>query len=133
MAQSSRSEAIERQEQAVLAALRDLLPWQLSARAMEAHQPVDPKNSRLRTLLDDLARSQLWKLLSLPADLPYYEAQVVFASRSSHAAQRPRRSVSFHSNCNLLDHEPPGAVPPRVQSIQPQRVDNVVDPAICRA
>ena len=71
--------AIENQNQPVLAALRDLMPWQLPAKAMEAYQPIDPKNPRLRTLIDDLAQSQLWKLLWLPADLPYYEAQGAFA------------------------------------------------------
>ena len=58
---------------------RDLLPWQLPAKAMATYQPIDPKNPRLRTLIDELARSQLWKLLWLPADLPYYEAQGAFA------------------------------------------------------
>jgi hypothetical protein len=71
--------AIENQEQPIVAALRDLLPWQLPTKAMEAYQPIDPKNPRLRTLIDDLAESQLWKLLWLPADLPYYEAQGAFS------------------------------------------------------
>ena len=77
-------EAIESQDQPVIAALRDLLPWQLPAKAMEAYQPIDPKNPRLRTLIDDLAQSQLWKLLWLPADLPYYEAQGAFAGTDDH-------------------------------------------------
>jgi Helicase conserved C-terminal domain len=71
--------AIDNQNQPVLAALRDLMPWQLPAEAMEAYQPIDPKNPRLRSLIDELARSQIWKLLWLPADLPYYEAQGAFA------------------------------------------------------
>jgi hypothetical protein len=71
--------AIENQNQPVLAALRDLIPWQLPAKAMDAYQPIDPKNPRLRTLINDLAQSQLWKLLWLPPDLPYYEAQGAFA------------------------------------------------------
>ena len=77
-------DAIESQDQPVLAALRDLLPWQLPAKAIEAYQPIDPKNPRLRTLIDDLAQSQLWKLLWLPADLPYYEAQGAFAGADDH-------------------------------------------------
>ena len=77
-------EAIDSQDQPVLAAFRDLLPWQLPATTMEAYQPVDPKNPRLRTLIADLAQSQLWKLLWLPADLPYYEAQGAFAGTDDH-------------------------------------------------
>lgn len=77
-------DAIESQDQPVLAALRDLLPWQLPAKAVEEYQPVDPKNARLRTLIDDLAQSQLWKLLWLPADLPYYEARGAFAGTDDH-------------------------------------------------
>ncbi|AMN39048.1 helicase-related protein [Rhodoplanes sp. Z2-YC6860] len=77
-------DAIESQEQPILTALRDLLPWQLPAKVMEAYQPIDPKNPRLRTLIEDLAQSQLWKLLWLPADLPYYEAQGVFAGTDDH-------------------------------------------------
>lgn len=53
--------AIDNEEQPVLAALRDLLPWQLPTKAMETYQPIDPKNPRLRTLIDELTRSQLWK------------------------------------------------------------------------
>jgi hypothetical protein len=71
--------AIDNEEQPVLTALRNLLPWQLPTKAMEAYQPIDPKNPRLRTLIDELTRSQLWKLLWLPAVLPYYEAQGAFA------------------------------------------------------
>lgn len=77
-------DAIESQDQPVLAALRDLLPWQLPAKAMEAYQPIDPKNPRLRTLIGDLAQSQLWKLLWLPAGLPYYKAQGTFAGTDDH-------------------------------------------------
>jgi hypothetical protein len=51
LAQSSRSEAIERKEQAVLAALRDLLPWQLPARAMEA-----PSKVRVQRCSNDRAK-----------------------------------------------------------------------------
>jgi hypothetical protein len=71
--------AIENQNQPVLAALRELIPWQLPAKPMEDYQPIDPKNPRLRTLIDDLAKSELWKLLWLPPDLPYYEARGAFA------------------------------------------------------
>jgi hypothetical protein len=77
-------DAIEGQDQPVLAALRDLLPWQLPAKAMEAYRPIDPKNPRLRTLINDLAESQLWKLLWLPAGLPYYETRGAFAGTEDH-------------------------------------------------
>jgi hypothetical protein len=77
-------DAIESQDQPVMAVLRDLLAWQLPTKAIEGYQPVDPKNPRLRTLIDDLAQSQLWKLLWLPADLPYYEAQGAFAGTEDH-------------------------------------------------
>jgi hypothetical protein len=72
-------EAIDNQDQPVTAALRDLLPWQLPTKAMTAYRPIDPKNPRLRTLIDELAGSQLWKLLWLPPSLPYYEGQGAFA------------------------------------------------------
>jgi len=71
--------AIDSQEPSVTSALRELLPRQLPARAMEAYQPIDPKNPRLRTLIDELAGSQLWKLLWLPPSLPYYQGQGAFA------------------------------------------------------
>jgi hypothetical protein len=76
-------------DQPVLAALRDLLPWQLPAKAMEAYQPIDSKNPRLRTLIDELTKSQLWKLLWLPPNLPYYEACGAFVDMedSSHTKQ----------------------------------------------
>jgi len=72
-------EAIDNQDQPVTAALRNLLPWQLPANAMTAYGPIDPKNPRLRTLIDELAGSQLWKLLWLPPSLPYYQGQGAFA------------------------------------------------------
>ena len=50
----------------------------------ESYQPIDPKNPRLRTLINDLAQSQLWKLLWLPADLPYYQAQGAFFGTNNH-------------------------------------------------
>jgi hypothetical protein len=77
-------DAIETEDLPVIAALRDLLPWQLPARAMERYQIIDPRNPRLRTLIDDLTQSKLWKLLWLPADLPYYEARGAFASTEDH-------------------------------------------------
>ena len=78
-------EAIQSQDLPIMGALRDLLPWQLPAKAIEAYQPIDPKNPRLRTLIEDLAQSEIWKLLWLPADLPYYEAGGTFADTEDHS------------------------------------------------
>jgi hypothetical protein len=40
---------------------------------VSAYQPIDPGNARLRSLLDDTVGRDLWRLLWLPASLPYYQ------------------------------------------------------------
>ncbi len=51
-----------------------LLPWP----ELERYARVDPGNARLRGFLDDLGRSEPWRLLWLPPALPYYEAGGAF-------------------------------------------------------
>ena len=40
---------------------------------VSAYQPIDPGNARLRSLLGDTVGRDLWRLLWLPASLPYYQ------------------------------------------------------------
>ena len=47
---------------------RAFLPW----RDVEEYARVDPANARLRSVLEWLSGAQAWKLLWLPASLPYY-------------------------------------------------------------
>ncbi len=44
----------------------------LSWEEVEAYARLDPANARLRSLLDWMERGEAWKLLWLPASLPYY-------------------------------------------------------------
>ncbi len=44
----------------------------LSRRDVESFRAIDPKNARLRFLMDDIIASDAWKLLWLPPSLPYY-------------------------------------------------------------
>ena len=44
----------------------------LSWEEVEAYAPLDPANARLRCLLEWMERAEAWKLLWLPASLPYY-------------------------------------------------------------
>ncbi len=46
-----------------------LLSWQ----DIEGYSHIDPGNARLRWLLDDILRNQLWKLLWIPPSMPYYQ------------------------------------------------------------
>jgi hypothetical protein len=76
---SSLRAAISDGDETVLRALRELLPWQLSSRKISTYEEIDPKNPRLRSLVSDLTSSDIWKLLWLPASLPYYEARGAFS------------------------------------------------------
>jgi hypothetical protein len=42
---------------------------------LAAYKPIDPGNARLRSLLDDTVGRDMWRLLWLPASLPYYQLE----------------------------------------------------------
>lgn len=54
----------------------------LDQRDIEAYRAVDPANPRLRVLLDDVIESGLWRLLWMPATLPYWAPAGPFANVS---------------------------------------------------
>ena len=47
---------------------RHMLSWQ----SIQAYQPLDPGNARMRALLQDTVETGNWRLLWLPPSLPYY-------------------------------------------------------------
>jgi hypothetical protein len=55
------------------AALSDARDFLLSWTAIRNYQPIDPCNPRLRTLLAHKVDNGAWKLLWIPASLPYYQ------------------------------------------------------------
>lgn len=66
-------EKLEQQEDTpafreAIAAGHGLLPWE----DIEAYEPLDPGNARLRALIRDTVDQELWRLLWLPPSLPYY-------------------------------------------------------------
>ncbi|MCA1542438.1 DEAD/DEAH box helicase [Bradyrhizobium sp. NBAIM32] len=71
-------DAIARHDTPILQALAELHSWQLPSRDIEAYRSVDPRNPRLRALIEEFSSSPLWKLLWLPPSLPYYEPQGAF-------------------------------------------------------
>ena len=52
-----------------------LFPW----REWRSYQTVDPENAKLRSLLDQTTNTGVWRLLWIPASLPYYQPAGVFA------------------------------------------------------
>ncbi len=56
-----------------------LLSWQ----AIEQYRRIDPRNARLRGLLNQTVESEWWKLLWLPPALPYYPLEGPFAELAS--------------------------------------------------
>jgi hypothetical protein len=65
-----------------------LLAWD----DVEAYEPIDPQNGRLRWLLDDLERHRAFELLWLPLSLRYYDAGSVY---ESDAAMRFTKRLIF--------------------------------------
>ncbi len=59
-------------------AQKHLLSWE----SIEQYQPINPGNARLRALLDHSLGTGNWKLLWMPASLPYYQSRGVFAQVS---------------------------------------------------
>lgn len=51
-----------------------LLDWE----AVSSYQAIDPQNSRLRWLIEDLKRHRAFELLWMPASLPYYSTDSVY-------------------------------------------------------
>ncbi|MCA1510213.1 helicase-related protein [Bradyrhizobium sp. NBAIM01] len=58
------------------AALRDALavarPQMLSRELLDAYEPLEPANGRMRALIDDVFNSKLEEHLWIPASMPYY-------------------------------------------------------------
>lgn len=50
---------------------------------IEAYEPVDPENGRLRWLIDDLDRHRAFELLWIPPSLRYYETGSVYESEEA--------------------------------------------------
>jgi hypothetical protein len=47
---------------------------------ISAYRPIDPANARMRSLLDDTVGHDMWRLLWLPASLPYYQIEGAYKS-----------------------------------------------------
>jgi len=65
-------------------AQRAVLPW----KEMNAYEHIDPRNARLRWLLDDAIGRNLWRLLWLPPSLPYHALGVPFDAVDSVATTK---------------------------------------------
>ena len=64
---------------------RAFLPWD----QVEAYGQFDPANARLRSLLEWMERTEMWKLLWLPPSLPYYsESGPWKTAREQHLSKR---------------------------------------------
>ena len=57
----------------VVSALSAVQRALLSRKEIEAYRAIDPRNVRLRTLMDDTLDQAWWRLLWVPAAMPYYE------------------------------------------------------------
>ncbi|MFC1830503.1 hypothetical protein ACFL0S_00590 [Thermodesulfobacteriota bacterium] len=55
----------------------------LSWREIEQYQQIDPRNAKLSALIDQMLDSGIWKLLWMPATLPYYEPSGPYAEADS--------------------------------------------------
>ena len=72
------------------AAANLLLHWQ----DIEAYQPLDPRNARLRGLLAQTVEQDWWKLLWLPPSLNYYQPEAPWAE---FADKLPTKRLVFSS------------------------------------
>jgi hypothetical protein len=59
--------------------VREGLNTLLSTQAIGEYRPIDPANAKLRALSEQAIEGGGWKLLWMPACLPYYQPQGVFA------------------------------------------------------
>ena len=64
----------------VLRAVRSLGSGLIEREAIEQYQKLDPANARLRSLHEDTIAREAWRLLWIPASLPYYEGSGPFVS-----------------------------------------------------
>jgi hypothetical protein len=70
-------EAIENGGEEAREIARALQGGRLSLRGedLSTYQPIDPGNARMRSLLKDTVGRDMWRLLWLPASLPYYQLE----------------------------------------------------------
>lgn len=68
----------------ILESHADLL---LQSRNFERYQHVDPGNPRLRALLGELEKSGIWRLLWMPASMPYWSPEGAYATVSNASKQ----------------------------------------------
>lgn len=69
--EAQRTNTLKKEALQALAAGKDsLLPWD----AIRRYQTIDPKNAKLRLLLDETVGRNAWQLLWLPPSMPYYDA-----------------------------------------------------------
>lgn len=71
------AEATERE---MVGLVRDAPDAFLDLTRVRSYQPVEPANSRLRTLLGDTVGRGMWRLLWIPPTMPYYQACGPFAA-----------------------------------------------------
>lgn len=67
------------QDETVAALLRDYPQAFLDAQSIEQYGHIDPANAQLRTLIADTLDSGAWRLLWIPAALPYYRPEDPFS------------------------------------------------------
>ena len=60
----------------------------LDREVLRAYGVIDPANPRLRSLLSDMLREPLWRLLWLPPSLPYYRLGGPFADPAARTATK---------------------------------------------
>lgn len=68
------------QEMDVVRALRRAESAMLNRDNVERYRKLDPANARLRSLHADMIESEAWKLLWMPASLPYYQGAEPFTA-----------------------------------------------------
>ena len=68
-----------KQSRRLAVALRPYREHMLSWDFLESYQEIDPRNAKLRTLIEENVDNGGWKLLWLPPSLPYYKPSGVFA------------------------------------------------------
>jgi hypothetical protein len=75
-------EAIDRgADKRLVRAIRGLSSGMLNREEIESYQQLDPGNARLRALHHDTIQRGVWRLLWMPASLPYYEGSGAFADK----------------------------------------------------
>lgn len=89
-------DGIDEEDEDVLQALRAARAALLDGASVEAFRELDPGNARVRALLDATVRNGAWKLLWVPASIPYYVPRGPFAEESVRGFTKTLVFSSWH-------------------------------------